>query len=526
MNSNRSTRQSNPCAHGIDRRTLVKGAGASAIALGLGGAAARLGYAQAALPSPAADPMQIVLPETGVTLPSDDVTFSWVDSGDSKALFFREYFDTFTQAHGNITFDYLGLPWTEIQQIVPLGVRNGNAPDVFQVPNTIPVAEAVREGWVRPIDDLIPNYEAWKAGFPPSSFIEGVNVFNGRVYTFPRSTSKRGVHLTFFNRSYMEEAGYNPDEAPLTWDSFRDAARKITETGAGEYYGVILAGQQVGRWQEYVRNLGRLTGSAAGPDDIDHLTGEYAYTSDGYLAAIELLLALRDDGVVFPGSMSLNDPQARAQTPQGVAGMIMEGEWAMPIWIRENPDFDFGVTGLPIQGEQFVPVTYLNTATNHQWVYAESRYPEIAGEIFYYLGSEAGQLAFVSITGGSDPSIYASANQNAPLDDRMRQAYVIFDERMRLGPDVRIRKPETSQVFLNMVQPTPNFGETVQGIYSGQLDDPRQAMQDLKDRSERALDEAIAAAQAGGADVSRDDYVFPNWDPAVDYTEADYDSLG
>jgi multiple sugar transport system substrate-binding protein len=206
--------------------------------------------------------------------------------------------------------------------------------------------------------------------------------------------------------------------------------------------------------------------------------------------------------------------------------MIMEGEFTMPIWIRENPDFDFGITGLPVQSETFTPVTYQNTATNHQWVYAESKYPEIAGEIFYYLGSEAGQLAFVSITGGSDPSIYASANQNAPLDERMRTAYRIFDERMRLGPDVRIRNPEASQVAWNMVAPSPSFGEVIQGIYTGQLGDPRQAMQDLKDRSEAALDAAIAAAQNGGATVSRDDYVFPNWDPATDYLEADYAELG
>lgn len=505
------------------RRETLKLAGGS---LTVAGALARTGWASGQeLPQPAPDPMQIILPETGVQLPTEEVVFRWVDSGDSKALFFRAYFDAFTQKHPNIKFDYLGIPWTEIEQIVTLGVRNGNAPDVFQVPNTIPVAEAVREGWVRPIDDVVPNFEAWQAAFPPASFIEGINVFNGRVYTFPRSTSKRGLHLMFFNRAYLQEAGYDPATTPLTWDTFRDAARKVTEAGGGEYYGVILAGQQVGRWEDYVRNLGRLTGSSAGPDDIDYRTGEYAFTSEGYLAAIELLLALRDDGVVFPGSLSLNDPQARAQMPQGVAGMLMEGEWTMPIWFRENPDFDFGVTGLPIQGEQFVPVTYQNTATNHQWLYAESKYPEIAGEIFYYLGSEAGQLAFVSITGGSDPSIYPSANENAPLDERMRAAYRIFDERMRLGPDVRIRNPQASQIYLNMRRPTPSFGETIQGIFAGQLDDPAQAMQELKDRYEAALDEAIAAAQAEGAAVSRDDFVFPNWDPTTDYLEANYAEL-
>ncbi|MEJ7840088.1 MAG: hypothetical protein WKF81_14840 [Thermomicrobiales bacterium] len=51
-------------------------------------------------------------------------------------------------------------------------------------------------------------------------------------------------------------------------------------------------------------------------------------------------------------------------------------------------------------------------------------------------------------------------------------------------------------------------------------------MQDLKDRSEVALDEAIVAAQAAGATVSREDYVFSNWDPTVDFTDADYTATG
>lgn len=509
---------------GVNRRQVIKAAG-SALALGAGTGISRSSRAQTPA-TPAADPRRIVLPETGITLPSEDVTFRWVDSGDSKALFFREYFNTFTQARPNIMFDYLGLPWTEIAQVVPLGVRNGNAPDVFQVPQEIPVAEAVREGWVRPIDDLIPNFAAWQAGFPPVSFVEGVNVFNGRVYTFPRSTSRRGGIVNYFNRPYLEAAGYDPAETPLTWDTFRDATRKVTQAGAGNYYGVVLAGKQVGRWGGYVANMGRLAGSSAGPDDIDYRTGEYAYTSDGYLAAIELLIALRDDGVVFPGSLSLNDPQARAQMPQGIAGMIFEGEFTLPIWVRDNPDFDFGVSPIPTQAPEFTPIGYQNTGTNHQWVYAESKYPEIAAEIFTYLGTEAGQLAFVSITGGSDPSVFSGVNERAPVDDRMRTVYGIFDDYMRLCPDVRIRNPEASQVLLRIERPAPGFGEIVQGIYTGQLDNPKQAMQDLKDRQEAALDQAIEAAQADGANVSRDDYVFANWDPATDYLESDYAELG
>ena len=72
---------------------------------------------------------------------------------------------------------------------------------------------------------------------------------------------------------------------------------------------------------------------------------------------------------------------------------------------------------------------------------------------------------------------------------------------------------------------TPNFGAIIQGIYTGQIGDAKKAMQDLTDRADKELERAIKAAQAKGAQVARDDYVFPNWDPAKDYTEADYAAL-
>ena len=67
----------------------------------------------------------------------------------------------------------MGLPFSEIQTILPLGIRNGSAPDAFNLPLDMPPAVAVAENWVRPLDDLIPDIEAWKAGFPTGSWAEG-----------------------------------------------------------------------------------------------------------------------------------------------------------------------------------------------------------------------------------------------------------------------------------------------------------------------------------------------------------------
>ncbi len=469
----------------------------------------------------------IRLPNTGAKLPAEKVTFRWTDSGDSKAVFFKQYFGLFQEAHPNVTFQYDGLPWTEIQKVVPLGVQNGNAPDIFQVPLNIPTFQAVREGWVAPIDDVVPNFQQWKAAFPPNSFFEGVNVFNGKTYTFPRSTSKRSANLLFYNLDYMKQAGYDPAAKPSPGTSSRAAARKITEAGKGQYFGFITGGNQANRWSGTVNGLAQVAGSASA-GDIDLRTGEFTLTSDQNVAAIELLLALKADNSVFPGSLTINEAEARSRIAQGVAGMVFAGEFASPLWIRDNPGFKFGVSATPAPNSGTpLPMTY-QIGANHQWLYAKSPAPNrvVAGELLYYLGTEEGQTAFVTVTEGSDPAAYPKANQQATIDERTRRCYALYDQILRLGPMPPVRNPEVSQVLLERKAAQPNFGQVIQGIYTGQVRDIRAALKDLQDREEKELERAIKVVRDKGVKVSRDDWKFPNWDPTRDYTEADYKALG
>ena len=50
-------------------------------------------------------------------------------------------------------------------------------------------------------------------------------------------------------------------------------------------------------------------------------------------------------------------------------------------------------------------------------------------------------------------------------------------------------------------------------------------MQKLQDATNQQIDAAFKQAQASGAKISRDDLVFANWDPANDYTDAEYKAL-
>lgn len=498
----------------MSRRTFVKGVaatGAAALALGPG-----MASAQTALPA-AINPI------------AKGSKFRWIDSGDQKAVFFKQFFEAYSKSR-DIEVVYDALPWSEIAQVVPLGVRNNSAHDVFALPQNVNPADAAAQGWIEPYDDFIPNIEEWKAGFPDGAFLPGINVFDGKTYGLPFTSNKRyGTHL-LYNRAYMDAAGLDPENSPITWTEFRDAARKITEAGKGRYFGFIIGGSQLGRWSQTVRNMGRMAGASAGGDsvveaDIDFRTGDYVFDSDQYIGAVELLIAMQQDGSMFPGVMGMNAPQARAFVPQGAAGMILQGPWNIPVWEGSNPEFDFGVGSGPVPDEG--PVGKLTigqgaAAPNTMWMYKGSENGDIVGDIFHYLGTLEGQTAWANIVGAGDPPIFPEAVKNADMSPRAKGALNMFNEQIRVGPNPVVGNGDLAKVIGAFQAPDVNFARTVQGLVAGELTGVATEMKALKDRYNAALDDAFAAAKSDGAAVDRSDLIFSNWNPDVDFGAADY----
>jgi len=497
-------------------------------AAGLAVTAAGLSHLPTAL---AQEPGPITVPDPVTTLPTDDITFRWVDSGDAKSFFWKAFFPMYTEAHPNIKVDYQGLPWNEIQKVVPLGVQNGNAPDCFQIPPNVPPPMAYSEGWGAAMEDIIPDFEAIKASFPAGSFVNGINQFDGKTYAMPLTSNRRHGSLLLYNREQMTQAGLDPQANPFTWDTFREAAKTLTDQGDGEYYGLIFEGGQTGRYSEWANNFARLSGlnmaTFTGAAPMDMKTGEFLFMAPEIQAAIELLLAIKDDGSIFPGSASLNAPEARARIPQGAASMIIQGPWNVSQWRNEAPDFDFGVAKTPVQSQDSQHFVHVGPGgSNPIWVYADSKYKEVAADILAYVASLPGQTAWASYVGVADQAILPEAQAAAATDDaEVLATNAIFDEQVRLAPDARVRNPDAGKIYEAIVPVQPDFGTTIQGIFSGQISDIPGAMQGLQDAWNAELERAIGAATEGGATVSRDDFVFPNWDPSVDYTAEMYDAL-
>jgi multiple sugar transport system substrate-binding protein len=461
-----------------------------------------------------------------------DKPLRWLDSGDQKGVFLRAFFERYTAERGVPTV-YDGLPWSELNTVLPLGIRNGTAQDAFNLPSNISPAVAVQNGWVQPLDGLIPDLETWKAGFPDGAFIEGLNVFDGKTYGLPHTSALvTGAHL-LFNRKLLADAGVDPEAQPLTWDSFRETARKVTEASGGRAYGLIIGGAQVGRWADVTRVLGQMAGAACGDLDlpigagVDFRTGRVVWNADEFVGVVELLLALKADGSVFPGSLGLAAPQARAFMPQGAAGMILQGPWNIPTWERENPDFDFGIAPPPAPegATGKIIIGQLASAGNTMWIYSKAGNPMAAADVFHYLGTLDGQIAWGNVVGPSDPPIFPKAQEVAQMSPRSSAALAMFRDIIRVGPNPFARNSELAEVAKAYVAPTPNLASTVQGLFAGEITGVREQLTKLTEATEAALDEAFDKARAGGANVSRDDLVFPNWDPSRNYVAADYAEL-
>ena len=275
----------------------------------------------AAAGSPAAPASTaIVIPDTGAKLPAEAVKFQVTVQGTGpRSPFYKAFFEAYRKAHPNITVQFDELPAGQISQAIPLAIQNGTAPDIFWLPSGVTGGQAVQQNWIAPLDDVIPNFQQWKAAFPPGALVEGITMFNGKVYTFPLSSLQRYATLIFYNPDFMKQAGYDPTGKPFTWDEFRAACKKLTQQGAGKYYGLVLGGSSTDTaFGSFVSNFAEMAGAAGG--ELNWQTGEYNYTSDQFLAATDLLLALKQDNSILPGILSLTQRDATTRHGAGHRG--------------------------------------------------------------------------------------------------------------------------------------------------------------------------------------------------------------
>jgi multiple sugar transport system substrate-binding protein len=252
---------------------------------------------------------------------------------------------------------------------------------------------------------------------------------------------------------------------------------------------------------------------------MTYTTGEFRYDDDSYVDAIEFWKELNDSGYILQGSGSLTVADARSRFGSGIAGFFPDGPWCAGGVRNVTPDFVplLGV-GPILTAETGAPVvTYRGAPAGQFLIAGNTEDPQKASEL---VSSFTSAEYLTGLANGMDqPPLDLSVVQGA--EDAIEPYKMLaewFAETVKRGPEAVVKNAQVAKVQAASKPVTPHLGDIVQGYLGGQVSDLKGALRTLNDAFSADREQALATAVAGGAQVSLDDWAFPDWAPGQDYT--------
>ncbi|WP_350274986.1 extracellular solute-binding protein [Kribbella sp. HUAS MG21] len=432
-----------------------------------------------------------------------------------RADLHKKLFADFQKSSG-VAVEYTVYNPNQQGQALQLAFGSKQLPDVFTTAGVqLPHARLRKEGWLAPIEI---EKEALSA-MPADVFLNGFTHFEDKLYSLPLVNFRQYSTLTWYNVELATKAGLDPERDLATWDGFRQAARKIEAAGGDGISGWIAPLQFAPRLGEHVTELSM---AAGGVGAVDPRTGEYGHARDPFVHAIEFLVSLKKDGLLFPASTSLDARTSRARWSTGVAGLFFDGPWNIGVVNDQFKSFldKVGVAPIPTSEAGREAILYASPKAGDYCVAATSQHQDQAAELVKLFTSEEVMLAETEQMDGMPVNL--DLVDKAKVHPTYKTAAGIFRRQVRLRPAAEVRNPGASDVVAEMKQIEPNLGGIVQGVLSGQLKDVRKALKEYDAKLTAERDRAVKAVAAKGVEVTADDWAFANWTPGQDYGRDKY----
>jgi len=323
------------------------------------------------------------------------------------------------------------------------------------------------EDIIEPVDDFIKTDEdkSWVNGFMPA-YLKSAQV-EGHLWAVP---FQRSTAVMYYNKQAFEEAGLDPEKAPMTWDEMVAMAESLTiKDNAGQVtrWGIGIP-TTVGSVQWLFTALAAQNGAALMNEE-----GTQTYLTDDKVV----------DTLEFLVKLSQGDSHPNGIYEWGTApNDFMSGRVAM-IWhttgnlgnIRRNASFPFAIAPLPGNPE---PASVLGGGNLYIFKDATEEQKAAAFKFIQYLTSDE-VLADWSIQTG-----YVAPRDGSWQTDAM-QAYVKEVPQALVARDqIPVSVPEFS-TYDNM-RTTKLLNDAIAAALIGSKT-PQQALEDAQAEMEKIL---------------------------------------
>ncbi|MFX4271091.1 ABC transporter substrate-binding protein [Propionibacteriaceae bacterium Y1685] len=423
-------------------------------------------------------------------------------------------YDAFTGA-GGPKVEYTYVQTAKLGQALQLAKQSKQLPDIHSTAGLdLSVPALIAEGWFHPIewDDEVVS------AFGTDGLVEGLHIFDGKIYTFPIFADKQYTAAVWSNSDLTTKAGI--EEPPATYDQFCEACRKI-QSANDDAAGFVFALGHTGRMNEQINVMAQAAGFE-GSDGSKFATGEIAFDDDAYVAVFEFFKSLQTDKLVFSGSSSLDDQTARVRWAAGVAGYYLDGPWCSGTVQTEIPAFLPKVNAGPMltPDESHPLVAYAGRKGGNYFISSGSTRPDQCSTLLAELAKPAYNVAIADAM--AQPPFDLDVVPNSKAVQTWRDLVASFAETVFIGPQASLKNPAVSVVNRHSRPVKPGLGELMQGVFSGDVTDIRKELKKLTDAASANREQAIAKAKEEGAEVDADAWAFSNWKPRTDFTAADY----
>ncbi len=207
-------------------------------------------------------------------------------------------------------------------------VAGGAGPDIVGTPGPSFAMQLALAGRLVPLDDFAEQF-GWGERFAEGSLDLGMA--DGQLYSIPNEIE---TLVLYYNKTVFEQNGW---EAPTTLDELMALSEEISAAGIIPFAHSNAEWRPTNEW--FVGEF--LNHGAGGPQKVyDALTGETEWTDPDFVAAIEALNQMQQNGW-FSGGLdryyTISDAEVNSMFGTGEAAMNIEGTWFL-----QNVDQYFG----------------------------------------------------------------------------------------------------------------------------------------------------------------------------------------
>ena len=326
--------------------------------------------------------------------------------------------DDFTKETG-INVEIQVTPWDQYWTMLEAGASGGELPDVFWM-HSNEFTKYAKYDILLDLTDKIKDSQKVDLTKYPKDIVDLYN-YDSKQFAVPKDIDTIGL---WYNKKMFDEAGIAYPDATWTWDTFREAAKKLTKADGSQYgYSLNPTSTQDG-WYNMVYSMG---GSILSED-----SKQSTMNDKNTIKALNFVTDMIKDGSMPPYEV-ISENGADALFTSGKVAMVFQGSWMVNYlttneYVAANGD----VAVLPKDAQTGNRVSLYNGLG---WAAAaNTSNPDAAWQLIEYLGSKDAQqkqsdlgVTMSAYEGTSDN--WTNLNKNFNL-----QAYLDMKENLVIRP--------------------------------------------------------------------------------------------